>query len=248
VRLQLHGRPGVLCRRQSHRSTCLLQIPQSPQHSGSGVRFPARVGLMHGDNVSRQCCCQLGLSDTAGCSPRVRPQRCRGWCTAERPCRIDVSNPLPQGKIQTAAHDGRMFQIDNQRSCGGDQVTWRDCGCGYLSVRAVRSFGPSFLTTIPDTAIFHSRITKLVPDKVSEAALQTGLPLSSVPALIAGLLAGDSSELSTVPGITPQVINAASRALKEAYLQSFHSVWIAAACLAACGAIGTAPVSENMWL
>lgn len=89
-----------------------------------------------------------------------------------------------------------------------------------------------------DTAIFHARITSLWPTKVSEAALGNGLPESSVPALVLGLSGGDPDQLAAIPGITPAIISAAAHALKEAYLGSFKSVWIAACCLTACGLIG----------
>lgn len=89
-----------------------------------------------------------------------------------------------------------------------------------------------------DTAIFHSTISSLLPNKVSKAALQNGLPRSSVPALILGLSGGDPDQLAQIPGITPKIISAAAHALKEAYLKSFESVWIAVSCLSACGLIG----------
>ncbi len=89
-----------------------------------------------------------------------------------------------------------------------------------------------------DTAIFHSRTSSLLPNMVSKAVLQSGLPRSSVPALILGLSGGDPDQLAQIPGITPKIISAAAHALKEAYLKSFQSVWIAASCLAACGLIG----------
>lgn len=89
-----------------------------------------------------------------------------------------------------------------------------------------------------DGAIFHSRFTKLMPSKVAEAALQNGLPEASLPSLILALLGGDPSKLTTIPGINKEIIGAAAHALKGAYLDSFHSVWIATACLSACGLIG----------
>lgn len=89
-----------------------------------------------------------------------------------------------------------------------------------------------------DTAIYHSRITSLLTSKISKAALHNGLPESSVPALFLGLSSGAPHQLASIPGITPTIIDAAARALKEAYPESFRSVWIAASCLAACGLIG----------
>lgn len=77
-----------------------------------------------------------------------------------------------------------------------------------------------------------------MPSKVSQAALQNGLPEASLPALILALVGGQPDQLAKIPGVTTEIIGAAVHALKEAYLGSFHSVWIAAACLSACGLIG----------
>lgn len=98
------------------------------------------------------------------------------------------------------------------------------------------------LTTRTDTAIFYSRISKLLPKMVSEAALQNGLPEESVPALILALSAGDTAQLTKIPGITAEIIGAAAHAFKTAYLNSFQSVWIAVTCLSACGLIGKLPI------
>ncbi|KAJ9632754.1 hypothetical protein H2204_007629 [Knufia peltigerae] len=81
--------------------------------------------------------------------------------------------------------------------------------------------------------------TKLMPSKVAEAALQNGLPEASLPSLILALLGGDPSKLTTIPGINKEIIGAAAHALKGAYLDSFHSVWVATACLSACGLIAS---------
>jgi hypothetical protein len=90
----------------------------------------------------------------------------------------------------------------------------------------------------PDSAIFHSRISKLLPSKIAAAALSNGLPDSSLPALIAALANNKADELEKVPGITPKIIGASVVALKEAYLESFKSVWIAVCCFSAVGVIG----------
>jgi len=96
----------------------------------------------------------------------------------------------------------------------------------------------AWLIAETDSAIFHSRITKLLPGKIAAAALSNGLPKPSLPRLIADLANNDSDELGNIPGITPRIIDASVIALKEAYLESFKSVWIAVCCFCAVGVIG----------
>ncbi|RVX74921.1 hypothetical protein B0A52_01198 [Exophiala mesophila] len=99
-------------------------------------------------------------------------------------------------------------------------------------VAGIRSLGVTLGVAIY-TAIFHSRITNLLPAKVTEAALQNGLPDSSVLEFIMALMAQNPDLLAAVPGITPEIIAAGTQALREAYLGSFRSVWIATSCFSA---------------
>ena len=92
-------------------------------------------------------------------------------------------------------------------------------------------------------AIFHSRISDLVPNKISTAALKAGLPKSSLPALITDLVNKDAKALPEIPGVTPEIIAEAVVALKDAYLHSFRSVWIAACCFSAVGLFCKYPLS-----
>ncbi|KAL6245159.1 hypothetical protein RBB50_007934 [Rhinocladiella similis] len=105
-------------------------------------------------------------------------------------------------------------------------------------IAGIRSLGVTLGVAVY-SAIFHSRFSSLMPSKVSQAALQNGLPEASLPALILALVGGQPDQLAKIPGVTTEIIGAAVHALKEAYLGSFHSVWIAAACLSACGLIGS---------
>lgn len=86
-------------------------------------------------------------------------------------------------------------------------------------------------------AIFHSRLSDKLPKDIGAAASKAGLPKSSLPALIFDLVNNDTKALPKIPGITPKIIADAVDALKEAYLHSFRSVWIAACCFAAVGFI-----------
>ncbi|KAK5026199.1 hypothetical protein LTS07_007724 [Exophiala sideris] len=86
-------------------------------------------------------------------------------------------------------------------------------------------------------AIFHSRISSLLPKYITAAAIAGGLPKSSLPALITDLVADNTEGLAKIPGVTPEIIGEAVVALKEAYLHSFRSAWTAACCFAALGLI-----------
>jgi hypothetical protein len=55
---------------------------------------------------------------------------------------------------------------------------------------------------------------------------------------IGALANNEAEELAKIPGVTPKIIGASVIALKEAYLESFRSVWIAACCFSAVGVIG----------
>lgn len=73
---------------------------------------------------------------------------------------------------------------------------------------------------------------------VSKAVLENGLPESSLPAFILDLSTRETDQLSTIPRISPKIISAGVLALEEAYLDSFHSIWIAACSLFSLGIIG----------
>jgi hypothetical protein len=76
---------------------------------------------------------------------------------------------------------------------------------------------------------------------VGKAAIDNGLPATSLAALLQALTSGQADLLPEVPEISPTIIAAASSALKDAYLGSFQSVWIAAACISAAGLICEIP-------
>ena len=61
-----------------------------------------------------------------------------------------------------------------------------------------------------------------MPKYVVPAATDAGLPSSSITALFSAITAGD---FSTVPGITPDIIEAVTYSLKIAYSQSFKIVF-----------------------
>lgn len=108
---------------------------------------------------------------------------------------------------------------------------------------AVRALGGTVGLAI-DTAIFNSALSTEIPEKIAAAALPLGLPPSSLGMLIGGLTAHDEEILAHVPGITPQIISAASQALVRAYGVGFRNCWIAASCFCAVAVIGMYPHSQ----
>ena len=86
--------------------------------------------------------------------------------------------------------------------------------------------GGSVGTAIYST-IFQSKAATLLPARVAAVALAGGMPASSLPAFI-GVLTGavSGTPITDVPGATPEIIQASTVAVKEAYLQAFRWVWI----------------------
>ena len=68
-----------------------------------------------------------------------------------------------------------------------------------------RSLGGGVATSIY-LAILTSKVSKAEPAYVIKAALETGLPQTSLPVLFVAIQAGTASAFMTVPGITPTII------------------------------------------
>ncbi|KAK0354529.1 hypothetical protein LTR91_005910 [Friedmanniomyces endolithicus] len=77
-------------------------------------------------------------------------------------------------------------------------------------------------------AVYNAKVEVVLPDEVSTAALNAGLPLSSVPAFLTALTSGNATALSSIPGATSAIIEVASAAAKHAYVESFHYGWYTA--------------------
>ena len=73
-------------------------------------------------------------------------------------------------------------------------------------------------------SILKNKLSTYMPEYVVPAATNAGLPASSLPALFAGITAGN---FTAVPGITADIIAATGAAVKHAYLNSFHAVFYA---------------------
>ncbi|KAL4919148.1 fungal trichothecene efflux pump [Aspergillus aurantiobrunneus] len=73
-------------------------------------------------------------------------------------------------------------------------------------------------------SVLNNEVQTNMPKYVGEAATAAGLPESSLPALLEALAAGSSPE--GIPGVTANVVTAATEALKVAYSQSFRIVFL----------------------
>lgn len=73
-------------------------------------------------------------------------------------------------------------------------------------------------------AILGNRVAATLPSEVSEAALNAGLPKSSLAAVLEAV--SESTSMAKIPGITEKIILAVTDAVKTAYSESFSTVFL----------------------
>ena len=98
-----------------------------------------------------------------------------------------------------------------------------DIGAALGALGSIRSGGAAVALAIYVT-ILNNKLVKLIPEYVAPAAINAGLPQSSLTDLFTALTAGN---LTTVPGITTQIELAVGAANAEAAADSFQFVWYA---------------------
>ncbi|KAK5095931.1 hypothetical protein LTS08_007812 [Lithohypha guttulata] len=81
-------------------------------------------------------------------------------------------------------------------------------------------------------AIFTAALHDNIGPKISQAALSSGLPPTSLGQLIGAITSHDDAAMAQIPGITPGIIGASVVALKKAYLVEFRNVYTCAAAFA----------------
>lgn len=86
-------------------------------------------------------------------------------------------------------------------------------------------------------ATLNSRLDTYIPSYVAEAAVHAGLPVSSLPTFIKALTTNDAAGLSSVPGLTPSILEAGVGALKQAYADGIRAVFMIAASFSAVACI-----------
>lgn len=87
------------------------------------------------------------------------------------------------------------------------------------------------------SAVFNSKLTANLGKDIAAAVLPLGLPKSSLSALIGDLTASITPTPETVPGVTPEIVEAAVGGLYSAYSVAFRFVWITAGVFAFCATI-----------
>ncbi|KAF7556352.1 hypothetical protein G7046_g6328 [Stylonectria norvegica] len=94
-------------------------------------------------------------------------------------------------------------------------------------ILTVRSLGGSIGSAIYNPIFAHGLQSTLAP-KITAAVLPLGLPKAELGTLIEGLATENTTLVKSIPGITPQIIEAAERALVSAYIVGFRDVFITA--------------------
>lgn len=74
--------------------------------------------------------------------------------------------------------------------------------------------------------ILSNRVKHTLPENVTPAALNAGLPSSDLTQLFTAIGEGTPAALEAVPDITPGIIAAVADALKTAYSQAFRTVFL----------------------
>lgn len=99
----------------------------------------------------------------------------------------------------------------------------QDIGLATGVLGSIRAVGGAVAQALY-VSILTNKASTYMPKYVVPAATNAGLPASSLPALFAGITAGN---FTAVPGITPDIIAATGAAVTHAYLSSFHVVFYA---------------------
>ncbi|KAH7175466.1 fungal trichothecene efflux pump [Dactylonectria macrodidyma] len=107
----------------------------------------------------------------------------------------------------------------------GVTLLWgpQDIGLATGVLGSIRALGGAVAQALY-VSVLNTELTKKIPEYVTPAATEAGLPADSLTALFEGITLGD---FSAVPDITDKVIAAVSEALVKAYTNSFHIVFYA---------------------
>lgn len=98
-----------------------------------------------------------------------------------------------------------------------------DIGLAYGVSGTLKAGSGSIATSIYSTILSNKMATN-IPKYVRPAALGAGLPLSSMPELLAAVASG---EFSAVKGVNPHIISVVTEAYKTACSESFKIVYLA---------------------
>jgi hypothetical protein len=106
--------------------------------------------------------------------------------------------------------------------------------CGFGG--SIRFTITTIATTIY-TTVLSSRVTTLLPRKISQAAVAVGLPSSSVAQVLSTVTAGTS--LAGIPGVSSPVAQAIDSASREAYAAAFRAVFYTSIAFGILGVVTT---------
>ncbi|KAK6366829.1 hypothetical protein LTS17_010380 [Exophiala oligosperma] len=98
-----------------------------------------------------------------------------------------------------------------------------DIGLVFGVLGSIRTLGGAVAQALY-VSVLTNKLTHYLPKYVVPAAIESGLPESSLKALFAAITTGN---FGSVPGITPDIIAAVSAQVKHAYLSSFRVVFLA---------------------
>lgn len=74
--------------------------------------------------------------------------------------------------------------------------------------------------------MFQNKLNSVIPTLVGTAVVEAGLPLVDAPALIGALVAQNVTAATEVPGVTQQILLAATVALQDSYVEGFRRVYL----------------------
>lgn len=103
-------------------------------------------------------------------------------------------------------------------------LVWEPDDIGLVAgvLGAIRTAAGALATSMY-VSILSTELTKYLPRYVVPAAIEAGLPSSSVPALLSGISTGS---FATVPGISDAIIEAVGAPIKHAYSMAFRTVFL----------------------
>lgn len=91
------------------------------------------------------------------------------------------------------------------------------------------------------TSVYQTRLSTTIPHYVVPAAENAGFPASNITALISAASAGTYASL---PGISPEVVAAVKKALPNAYVDSFRTVYLTSIAFGGLSIIGAVMTSS----
>ena len=102
---------------------------------------------------------------------------------------------------------------------------------------SIRALGGSVGLAIYQ-AIFTHEISSNLGPKVAKAVLPLDFPASSLSQFIPALINHDDAALKSIPGVTPDVIQAGVGAVMQTFVIAFRYVWVTAGCISFVAMIG----------